>query len=55
MYQEQPSFRLPPLKARPWRYMDLTRLIAMLQTRSLFFPQVDGLEDRWEGQFPKEA
>jgi hypothetical protein len=53
MYQEHLSFRLPPLKAKLWRYMDLTRLIAILQTRPLFFPRVDRLEDRWEGSVSK--
>ena len=32
-----------------WRYIDLPKLIAFLETRSLHFARVDTLGDRYEG------
>ncbi len=36
-----------------WRYMDFTKLVALLETRTLFFPRVSALEDPFEGAFPR--
>ena len=32
-----------------WRYLDLTKLIALLSTGTLYFPAADCLGDPWEG------
>ncbi len=39
-----------------WRYMDFTKFVAMLVTKSLYLTRVDKLGelgDRFEGSFPK--
>lgn len=54
MYESHPCFEPPSDRgARIWRYLDLARLIFMLQTRSLHFTRVDRFEDRFEGALPK--
>ncbi len=34
-----------------WRYMDLAKLLALVSKRSLFFPALDNLGDRFEGRW----
>ena len=34
-----------------WRYMDLAKLLALVSKRTLFFPALDKLGDRFEGQW----
>jgi hypothetical protein len=36
-----------------WRYMDLTKLLAMLESRQLWFPRADKFEDPYEGALSK--
>ncbi len=43
----------PPDESAIWRYMDFTKFVALLETRSLFFPRVAMLEDPFEGSFPQ--
>ncbi len=56
MYKPHPVFEpeLPP-NAHLWRYMDFTKFVSLLSTRSLFFTRLDKLkeEDPWEGTFPE--
>ena len=54
MYEEHPLF-VPPLdkNARVWRYLDFTKLLSMLSTRSMYFARVDKLNDPFEGSNPK--
>ena len=35
-----------------WRYMDLTKFVSLLETRSIFFVRVAQLDDPFEGSFP---
>jgi hypothetical protein len=35
-----------------WRYMDLTKLLWLLDRKSLFFTRADKLSDPWEGSAP---
>jgi hypothetical protein len=35
-----------------WRYSDFTKFVALLETRTLFFPRVSTLDDPFEGSFP---
>jgi hypothetical protein len=37
-----------------WRYMDLEKLLALLQDRALFFPQLKSFRDPYEGIAPIE-
>ena len=54
MYSEHPSFPQPDLSDTPvWRYMDFTKLLALLDTRSVYFPRADKLGDPFEGSWPK--
>ena len=36
-----------------WRYMDLSKLLSLLQTQSLFFSRADLLGDPFEGSMPR--
>lgn len=36
-----------------WRYMDFTKFVSMLETRSLWFSRVDYLGDPYEGSTPR--
>lgn len=35
-----------------WRYMDFTKFVSLLETRSIFFVRVAQLDDPFEGSFP---
>jgi hypothetical protein len=39
---------------RLWRYMDLSKFIALLQDRALYFARADKLGDPFEGSSPKK-
>ena len=43
--------RFPDGNAVLWRYMDLAKLLALVSKRSLFFPALDKLGDRFEGRW----
>ena len=54
MFKEHPSF-IPPDDAnvKIWRYMDFTKFVALLDTKSLWFTRADRFEDPFEGSYPK--
>jgi len=53
-YTEHPAFSLPPNIDTPiWRYMRLARLLAILQTRELYFARADCLGDPFEGSYSR--
>lgn len=37
-----------------WRYMDLAKLISLLETRALWLARADTFKDKHEGRFPNE-
>jgi hypothetical protein len=37
-----------------WRYLDFTKFVDLLETRTLFFTRADRFEDRFEGSYPRE-
>ena len=49
MHQEHPIFTSPAPEAKLWRYMDVNKLIALLETCCLFFARADRLGDPCEG------
>ncbi len=49
MYMPHPLISTPPLETSLWRYMDVTKLISLLSTDSLYFSRADLLGDPWEG------
>jgi hypothetical protein len=39
---------------RLWRYMDLAKLISLLEKKAIWLARVDTLRDKHEGRFPDE-
>lgn len=54
-YSSHASFHKPAHDLTIWRYIDLPRLVAMLDQRALFFARLDTQTDRFEGSFPARA
>ena len=52
MYYKGGMMELPPVSAKIWRYMDLTKLLSVLECRSLFFANLTALGDAYEGYLP---
>ena len=42
-----------PADAILWRYMDFTKFVSLLETRTLFLARADKLGDPFEGSVPK--
>lgn len=53
-YQENEYIITPTDETTIWRYMDLTKLLSILEDKTLFFTRSDGFEDDYEGSLPKE-
>ncbi len=54
MYGKHPNIETPGNSVKIWRYMDLSKLIALLEYNSLYFCRVDKLGDPFEGSLPKK-
>lgn len=54
-YEKHDYFRPPEGVDTIWRYMDLSKFISLLQTKSLYFPSARLLQkiDPWEGTYLK--
>jgi hypothetical protein len=52
-YEEHSVFTAPHDRTPIWRYVDFTKLMSMLVTRSLFFCRSDLLDDRFEGSMSR--
>lgn len=51
-YEEHPLFEPPADRnAIIWRYIDFTKLVSLLDSRSLFFARADMLGDEFEGSY----
>ncbi|MBO9649693.1 MAG: hypothetical protein J7605_14385 [Variovorax sp.] len=48
-----PCFNTPDFDVVLWRYMDFTKFVSMLESRSLFFPRSDLFDDPFEGSLPR--
>jgi hypothetical protein len=55
MYEPHPGREQPKDETLLWRYMDLAKFIAIIETQSLFFPRVTTLQDLdpFEGHPPR--
>jgi hypothetical protein len=53
--KSHPCFNSPKSNCTLWRYMDLTKLLSLLENRKLFFPRADQFEDPYEGSWPKAS
>ena len=49
------AIEIPDANAVLWRYMDLAKLLALVGKRSLFFPALDRLGDRFEGRWSERT
>lgn len=49
------AIEIPDADAVLWRYMDLAKLLALLSQRSLYFPALDKLGDRFEGRWSERT
>lgn len=55
MITEHPTFQAPSNVDIPiWRYMDLSKFIALIQSQSLYFPIITNLGDPFEGSVPSK-
>jgi hypothetical protein len=52
MYHRGGMMELPVGTARIWRYMDLTKLLSLIDSKSLFFASLVSFEDPFEGFLP---
>lgn len=52
MFRNHPCCKLPPDETWIWRYFDFAKFVSLLDSRSLFLPSVDSLEDPLEGAVP---
>jgi hypothetical protein len=53
MLEDHPTFKPPKDENTTiWRYMDFTKFVSLLSTRSLFFARSDRLGDPFEGSWP---
>ena len=54
MFTDHPIFEKPiDPNATIWRYLDFTKFVDLLDTRSLFFTRSDLFHDRFEGSYPQ--
>lgn len=54
MFEEHRYFKAPANKnAKIWRYLDFTKFVDLLHTKSLYFTRSDKFDDHFEGSFPK--
>jgi hypothetical protein len=54
MYKSHPIFEPPTDENQTiWRYLDFTKFVSLIDTRTLFFARADQLGDRFEGSASK--
>jgi len=53
MYEAHPVFVQPDdPNVKVWRYMDFTKLVSLLDSRTLYFTRPDKFDDPFEGSLP---
>ncbi|MDI1318962.1 MAG: DUF2971 domain-containing protein [bacterium] len=50
MIERHPTFETPEGTQPLWRYTDLAKYLALLQSSKLHFTRVDKFDDQWEGE-----
>lgn len=53
MFQEHPNVSAPAGSTMLWRYLDLAKLLFLLEHRALWFSRLDTLGDPYEGLPPR--
>jgi len=48
-----PAFRPPKTNLTLWRYMDLAKLLSLLESQTLYFSRTDQFDDPYEGRLSK--
>src|SRR5688572_17236116 len=43
------SYKVPEAESVLWRYMDFTKFVSLLSTKSVYFPSAVCFDDIWEG------
>ncbi len=49
VFKDHPYFRYPPIQTKIWRYMDFSKFVSLIDTKSLHFSVIEKLEDKFEG------
>lgn len=52
MYTDHPECDLPERTTKIWRYMNLTKLLSLLDNERLYFARVHQMDDPFEGSMP---
>jgi hypothetical protein len=52
MFQPHTKLELPNANAKLWRYMDLTKLLGIVATKTLRFTHISNFDDKYEGYVP---
>lgn len=54
MHKEHQIFQQPQdVNEKLWRYMDFTKFVSFLESKSLYFTRADKFEDPFEGSYPR--
>ncbi len=54
-YQESPHFCTPPRDARIWRYMTIDKFMLILNSNTLYFPNIKKFDDKSEGTLSEKS
>lgn len=55
MYEPHELFKAPAEDEALWRYMDFTKFVSMISSKSLYFTRPDKYSDVFEGSYPKKT
>ena len=55
MLTSHPEIEMPPDNSMIWRYLDIERLLTMLNDKALFLCRLDNFRDPWEGSWPQSV
>lgn len=54
-YEDSPYFETPCHKEPLWRYMHIDKFIAMLHSKTIYFPNIYSFNDKYEGTLTKKT
>lgn len=54
-YEDSPYFETPCHKEPLWRYMHIDKFIAMLHSKTIYFPNIYSFNDKYEGTLTKNT
>lgn len=53
MYVKDPFYPAPNAKIKLWRFLDFAKFVDILARKSLYFSNLEGFEDPYEGAYPE--